>query len=418
MRVVLERLARPSLSGLTRNELLERAKAHIFSTGVGDGSSLMARENMKYGLAKIQVVQEKFGLEPDATFVSTPDESITRNVKRWEAGISYGGKISWGRGNEKLVILDVKPNACGMLVGGVDEVPDPAELVRRIYEFEKEESVIDGIPVKWDFNVGNHFIDVFETRPLEDAGAHQKKLPQYAVIVHAGAPELKGDNPSRWGFGLYWHKSKLLEQMAQKIPTPFGPCNVLQGNAATGYLRFFAFAEEWAKKRRALFFKKMFGSKDILLNKKHQGMLNTNEVVLGAQNIKGPREILPISIRADMPSYLVRGVPNFSQLQIETLGWNARAHELGVYDRLKGMNIIPHGGGYLLADSLRIVRVFEANHRRFFEIEMIDGMGRKIVATPAELEYAYRSTEVIERVREVGMARFVAELVPIYTIKI
>ena len=39
---------------------------------------------MAYGIAKIQFLQEKLGLNPDATFISTPDATITRNVERWK----------------------------------------------------------------------------------------------------------------------------------------------------------------------------------------------------------------------------------------------------------------------------------------------------------------------------------------------
>ncbi|MFX0140612.1 MAG: hypothetical protein ACFFDN_43630, partial [Candidatus Hodarchaeota archaeon] len=106
-----------TLVSLEKTELLKRAKRHYFSTGLGDGASYLCRANMKYGLAKIHLAQEEFGITPDATFVSTPDETITRNTTRWKAGFGYGGKLIWGSGKDKFIILDSKPNACGMLVG-------------------------------------------------------------------------------------------------------------------------------------------------------------------------------------------------------------------------------------------------------------------------------------------------------------
>ena len=89
---------------------MTRAADHIFSTGLRDGGTQLCRANMKYGLAKIHWVQEQLGLKPDATFISTPDMTITRNAARWKSGFGYGGKISWGDGNDELVILNVKPN--------------------------------------------------------------------------------------------------------------------------------------------------------------------------------------------------------------------------------------------------------------------------------------------------------------------
>jgi len=46
---------------------------------------------MKFGLAKIHYTQYKLGMEPNATFISAPDETVTRNKVRWESGI--GQKI-------------------------------------------------------------------------------------------------------------------------------------------------------------------------------------------------------------------------------------------------------------------------------------------------------------------------------------
>ena len=102
---------------LSESELIERAKRHIFTLGLNDVASYLCRLNMKFGLAKMHYTQYKLGMEPNATFISAPDETVTRNKVRWESGIGYGGKISWGSGEDKVIILDVMPNACGMLEG-------------------------------------------------------------------------------------------------------------------------------------------------------------------------------------------------------------------------------------------------------------------------------------------------------------
>jgi hypothetical protein len=81
-----------------KNDLLSRAESHIFSTGLNDGGTQLCRANMKYGLAKIHWVQEQFGLKPDATFISTPDMTITRNAARWQSGFGYGVRSAGGMG--------------------------------------------------------------------------------------------------------------------------------------------------------------------------------------------------------------------------------------------------------------------------------------------------------------------------------
>jgi hypothetical protein len=79
---------------MNKQQLLERASAHIFSSGLNDSGERLGLANMKYGLAKIHLAQEAFGLKPDATFITAPDVSITRNTHRWESGFGYGGLLT------------------------------------------------------------------------------------------------------------------------------------------------------------------------------------------------------------------------------------------------------------------------------------------------------------------------------------
>lgn len=393
-------------------QILERAEKYVFSTGLNDASAHLSRINIKYGLAKIHCVQEKLGLEQNAMFISSPDETISRNAGRWEQGISYGGKISWGNGKEKLVILDIKPNCCGMLVGALKKIPDIKELVKNIETLESTKNFINNVEVKWDFWKSNHFIDVFEV------GSSSGKLPKYAAIIHAGCPEFKGDNVK--GSGLYWNESKTLSESCEKIKTPFGTAQVLQAGEAKEYLKLHNTAERFAHERRVLAFKNIFGGKEkeVITNATHQGLLNMNEAVLGCNNVKNERELLPVSIKADVPSYLMKGKFNFSKEIIEKLGFKERAEELGVYKRLRQANLLPHGGGYTLPESLKVSRVVELKGRRFFEVENISGLGKNIISNARELPFAYRGGEVIKRIAELSLGVPVATLKPIYTLKI
>lgn len=392
---------------LHKKKLLKRAEEHIFSTGVEDAASSLSRANMRYGIAKMHFVQKEMGKEPDATFISSPDETCTRNVSRWNQGISYGGRISWGNGKDSFTILDVKPNACGMLVGGINKIPNPRQVIKAVAELEKGKDFIKNIQVHWDFWKGNHFIDVFEVKS-------SLKLPKHAVILHAGCPELKAD--SEHGCGLYFNESKTLQEMSKIVKTPFGKSYVLEGSNAKEYIKFYKFADDFAKKRRELAFRKIFGGK-VICNRTHQGMVNKNEIMLGCHVMKD-FGLYPVSIKADLPSYLFKGKKNFTKKAIEDLGFSERAQKYGVYNRLKNANILPHGGGYLLEDSLSVDKVFEVNGRRYFQIEMKDGMGKKIVSDIRELQFAYRSREVVKKTVEIGLGEIKAELIPVYTVKI
>ena len=122
------------ISALTKSELLKRSSEFIFSTGITDGAARLCRANMKYGLAQFHLIQEKYGFEPKATFISTPDETVSRNDYRWQSGLGYGGRLNWGDGTDKLIFLNIKPNCCGILVGGLDYVPDAYDIIKKIDE--------------------------------------------------------------------------------------------------------------------------------------------------------------------------------------------------------------------------------------------------------------------------------------------
>ncbi|MHA1339806.1 MAG: hypothetical protein ACTSRZ_06675 [Promethearchaeota archaeon] len=132
---------------LSKSDLLARAKKHYFSLGIDDGVASLCKWNFIYGLAKLHYAQELLGLEPNATFISTPDETISRNTARWKSGYGYGGKLTWNNKPEKLIVVDTKPNACGMLVGGIDEIPTYKELVKRLNIMFTEEFYIDDVRV-------------------------------------------------------------------------------------------------------------------------------------------------------------------------------------------------------------------------------------------------------------------------------
>ena len=399
------------LEKLSKSELIERAKRHIFSLGLNDVASYLCRLNMKFGLAKIHYTQYKLGMESNATFISAPDETVTRNKVRWESGIGYGGKISWGSGEDKVIVLDVMPNACGMLVGGIKDPPEPREIINNVYKLKQNEVFIDDIKVSWDFHVGNHFIDVFRVVKVTEID-----LPDYIFIIHSAAPELQGENQK--GLGLYYHKSRVLKERMKEVKTPFGPCRVVLDEDAKEYYKFFRYAEEFAKKRRRLAATEIFGDFTEIINETHQGLLNYNEIALGCHYINQQGQMFPIALRADLPAYLVRGNPNLSEETIEALGFYKRAEKLSVMDRLKNLNILPHGGGHTFPDMLEASGEVEIDNKRYFTTEMKSGIGQKIISSTEGLPFTYRGREVIVRTIELRMCDIVARLMPIYVLKI
>lgn len=386
-----------------KQKILKNSQDHIFSTGINDAASIISRVNMSYGISKIHFVQKSNGFSPKALFISTPDETVTMNAVRWNQGVSYGGKLSWGRGKDNLIILDSKPNCCGMLLAKLSSVPKPRDVITAFRSLEDKNTYIDDIKIKWDFVNGNHFIDVF--RDKDDC---------CYVLLHAGAPEVKGDNIH--GMGLYFNESKILADSLKIIKTPFGDCHVLLDETAKEYYKNFLRFEAFGKKRRETAFREVFDGK-IILNKTHQGLINMNEVTLGCHSITN-NEIFPMSLRSDVPSYIMKAKKSFTDEQIDLLGFRERAERLGLVKQLKNSNIVPHGGGYALTGAVGLKEVVEIKHTRYYSIEHSNGLGNMIVSDLRPLEFAYRGKDILERTVDLKLAEVNRELYPLYTLKI
>ncbi|MHA2077776.1 MAG: hypothetical protein ACXAB0_08485 [Candidatus Thorarchaeota archaeon] len=408
-----------SYNDLTRNQMLERASGHTFSSGLQDSANSLCLANMKYGLAKIHWVQFQLGLEPDATFVGAPDATVTRNIRRWQSGIGYGGKLAWGDGQQKLVFLDSMANACGMLVGGLETIPTMDSLVESTSLALDTKEIIDDVPIEWDFAVSNHFIDLFRYKPVDE---NADTSFRYVFIIHGSVPELKGDNDTKFGFGLYRHKSEILRNMTEEFDTPFGKTWILTEDNASEYLRLNDFACELSRKKRFKAAEAIFGDFTEICNPIHQGLLNMNEHLLGCQNTKDKSKtgFLPIALRSDLPAYLVSGRPNFDEDIMEHLGFTKRAEKYNVDHRVLNANILPHGGGYKFESILGIDRVIEVGSgMRYYVTDMATGHeSEKVFSNPRELEFTYRGREVVRRALDLRMCDIVARLMPRVVLKV
>src|SRR3990172_1443408 len=182
---------------------LERAREHCFFAGVGDAGMQLCAAVTPFGLAKIHWVQERLGVPPDATFVGAPDATITRNPRRWRQGFGYGGAYAW---TGDFAVLDLKSNACGMLVGALpDFAPAPdflAELRARAARIERAGLELDGVRVDYDLAESNHFLDVLEVtstpgqRLSAADGARPAEAPPFGArwffIMHSRGHEHRG----------------------------------------------------------------------------------------------------------------------------------------------------------------------------------------------------------------------------------
>lgn len=404
------------ISNIDSRELLKRAESFIFSTGINDGAAKLCKANMKYGLAMFHLIQEKYGFEPKATFISSPDETVSRNTYRWNSGLGYGGKIIWGNGSDKLVFLNVKPNCCGILVGGLDVLPEVYEIIKKIDEIKESELYYNDILLNWDYDVSNHFINCFETKNLSDI-----ELPPYMFFIHGSAPEYRNE---KYGMGLYIDKSKFLKELAIEESTKFGKQYILIDNDASEYVEFNKKAIEFSKNKRKIIANNIFGNNyKVICDQTHQFLKDYNNMYLGCNCtntdcIFVDSDIFPTALRADVSAYLFKGKDNLKETIMKNLNFLERAENLGVKNILESANILPHGGGYSFPDIKEINKVLEYKDQRYFVCELNTKERVKIIRNVREIQYEYRGRDIVLKTLQLDLGDIIARLNPIFSLKL
>ncbi|MFX0021232.1 MAG: hypothetical protein ACFE9S_02830 [Candidatus Hermodarchaeota archaeon] len=406
------------ISELSKAKLLDRASQYIFSTGLNDGTSKLCRANMKYGLAMMHCIQEKYGFEPRATFISSPDETISRNKFRWNSGLGYGGKLNWGNGNDKIIFLNTKPNCCGILVGGLEELPDPYNLIKKIDDIKSKDLYHDNIKIDWDYGISNHFINCFETKNLSDL-----HLPPYLFLIHGSAPEFRGDQDGN--IGLYIDKSKKLKEIAIEEKTKFGSQYILLDSEAKRYLKLNKKALEFSNLKREIIANNLFDyGYEIICNQPHQFLKDFNNMYLGSNctdinNNKKGSDIFPTTLRADIAAYLFKGKKNLSEMTLINQNLLERGKKLGLLDLLFNANILPHGGGYSFADTEDVLDILEYKDQRYFVTSLKSHVSRlKIVRNVSEVQFEYRGRDIILKTLQLDLGEIIARLNPLFSLKL
>ncbi|MFX1346979.1 MAG: hypothetical protein ACFFAI_17970 [Promethearchaeota archaeon] len=405
------------ISELTKSELLERANQFMFSTGLNDGASKLCKANMQYGLASFHLIQEKYGFEPKATFISSPDETISRNKFRWNSGLGYGGRLNWGNGKEKIVFLNTKPNCCGILVGGLDELPDPYNLIKKIDRIKSDELYYNDVLVNWDYDISNHFINCFETKNLTDT-----TLPPYVFLIHGSAPEYRDVKDD---IGLYIDKSKALKELAFEEETKFGKHYILLDSDAKSYLKLHEKALKFSNLKRELIADNLFDyGYTVICNQSHQFLKDYNNMYLGSNctdtNCKLVNsDIFPTTLRADIAAYLFKGKKNLSLTTLKNNNLFARAEQFELLELLTNACILPHGGGYSLTDIEDVLDILEYKDQRYFVTSLKTNISRlKIVRNVGELQYEYRGRDIILKTLQLDLGDIIARLNPLFSLKL
>jgi len=406
-----------NISELSKPDLLDRANQFIFSTGLNDGTSRLCRANMKYGLAQFHLIQEKYGFEPKATFISSPDETISRNKFRWNSGLGYGGRLNWGDGNDKLIFLNTKPNCCGILVGGLEELPDPYNLIKKIDRIKSEELYHDDILIDWDYGISNHFINCFETKSLSDID-----FPPYIFLTHGSAPEFRDDSH---GLGLYIDKSNALKDIAIEEKSKLGKQFILIDSDAKDYLEFNKKALDFSNLKREIIANRLFDfGYEIICNQPHQFLKDYNNMYLGSNCTDVDcglinSNIFPTALRADIAAYLFFGKKNLTETTLKNQDLLKRAEDCELLELLTSACILPHGGGYAFTDVKDVLDILEYKDQRYFVTSLETNTSRlKIIRNMSDLQFGYRGRDVVLKTIQLDLGTIIARLNPLFSLKL
>ena len=394
------------------SDKLAYAKDHVFMAGVDDSGARLCEANLPYGLAKIHHVQAELGLPQDASFVGSPDCTITRNDRRWKQGFGYGGVYQW---SGEFAVLDIKTNACGMLAGSLPELPEHEAVLERLAILERDGLTLDGTPIDNDLKESNHFVDLLTVDPSEQ----EEEAPagaKHFFIMHSSGHEHRAK--TKMGPGLYFDESEELVSMARRIETPWGDIRILEGDKARDWYAFYKRAEDFVFRRRELLAKHLFGDFEVTVNATHQGLVRGyNQANVGCYHYDVPEgtddgPLFPLTLSPTLPCYLVRGKRNLSDEAMSQLGWDARLDAHGLRERIANTNLLPHGGGYRYDQFSGVAEVIENGpDNRMFELQSTTpNEQNQRIATPRGLPYAYRGMEVKDRMIELGLGHPVIKL--------
>jgi hypothetical protein len=389
---------------------LEFARDHCFMAGVGDTGAALCEANVPYGLAKIHAVQRALGVAPDAVFVGAPDATVTRNAGRWGQGFGYGGVYAW---TGDFTVLDIKANACGVLVGALPSLPALEEVRARLRALDHAHLELDGVTIENDLTEGNHFVDVCTvTGGSEDAPGGARHL----FLMHSSGHEHREE--TAFGPGIYWDASAPLRARARVIDTPWGSAHVLDGSALADWYPYYQRVQAFNHRRREALAQFLFDAYTPVVNETHQGLVRAHNIAnIGAYTFADPADdgasaLYPLALSPTLPAYLVRGRKNFTAAQRDALGWRPRVERLGVEALVSSINLLPHGGGYVYPQIKGVARVIEdgPDQRRFELIPADPAIPVPTIASPKELPHRYRGMEVKERMEALGLGTAVVAM--------
>ncbi len=388
---------------LSREEFdkrMKNAEKYLFNLGMNDPAEEVGKINTTFFVAKMHYIQEKLGYEPRAMFIGAPDFTFQTSPHKFYESVPEGGKIIWGDGSYDLVPGEMEFDFCGMLVGAAKNDPDLEEILDILHEMREKGLKIDGKEIGLrNFSPGSHFLNLYEVENYETLD-----LPRIVAVLHTSSNEMRDS------------LINFVCERAEEMRTPFGKSYVLQDADAREYRERCGYASDFSRRKRKLLFVEIFGG-EVIANHNHYELIGPNEAIIGCNLIHEEGEIFVITLTDDFPACLVKGRMNLSPEKIKVVT-GSRAIDRWAYEKLRGANILPHGGGHKLGEVDSIAKVILYPDWKVIVPKCGSKRGTRAYVNMATIAHDYRSEGILDRVQSLGLGDHYATLRFVYGIKV
>lgn len=308
-----------------------KPERHVYFFDQDGLTKRIIEETTTIGVAKLKFALRERGYDEDKVLVVYgPGSSVTNERREREAGFEDG---------IRLLVKDclwpyINPG-CGYYIGLIppDYKISKTELKKKYEILKKAGFMVDGYKVfPWTDKAhknSNHFLEIWESKE----GVYE---PGLYLAIHT---EFDG-NKRMW--------SECKKGLTQRIETPLGPVELLEGNDIEKFLREMKRIDELSKKKRAELASLLVDGIEEKFNQNHKRYFSDeNWSGINASNYfsmeDGNPNIVPVCFDENLPIYLVRGQKNIER-RFWPNGYEEMAEQIGLASRIERINMLMHGG--------------------------------------------------------------------------
>ncbi|MEM8996660.1 MAG: hypothetical protein AAGF23_17880 [Acidobacteriota bacterium] len=367
--------------GAPIEDLLIEARRRIHLPTHADVSARIAAANLSYGLARVLAAVRTLVPDADVSYRASPDFTITRTVKRWKGGFAYGGETVLETGGVEVVIPELRPNACGTLVGRLEKPITTDQMIRRASALRAEST-----DMVWDYSRRNHFINLYFSR----------ERGEQVFVIHGCPARIRLDTED--GPGIDANKSAYWKSHIEEVPSPLGGLGVLVGENARRFWTNFRRCELLSLADRTATAERIFGPFEEVQNVSHVGMSSPCSYYHGCHVDGAPGSLYPVLTKPGAPVYLVEATRDG--------------------DRGKA-RLLPHGTGYSLDFPEPLREEMDPDQLRpIFLLGEPDRGGQQVYGDVSSVPFAYREPGLVTDWQDQGLLSIRETLIPLVTAKL